>query len=90
MDGKNRIDSMQVKIELNGVLCRLAGAQNLTIELNDSATVADAMAVIEERLPNAVDRLEVTAIAIGDSLVHRGTVLEGDETLVLIPPVSGG
>lgn len=81
---------MQVKIELNGVLCRLAGAQNLTIELNDSATVADAMAVIEERLPNAVDRLEVTAIAIGDSLVHRGTVLEGDETLVLIPPVSGG
>gem|GEM_PF-1111994 len=81
---------MQVKIELNGVLCRLAGAQNLMIELNDSATVADAMAAVEERLPNAADRLEVTAIAIGDSLVHRNTVLEGDETLVLIPPVSGG
>lgn len=81
---------MQVTVELNGVLCRLAGAQSLTIELNDSATVADAMAAVEERVPNAVDRLEATAIAIGDSLVHRNTLLTGDETLVLIPPVSGG
>ena len=81
---------MQVKVELNGVLCRLAGAQNLTIELNDPATVADAMDAVEKKLPSAADRLEVTAVAIGDSLVHRGTILEGDETLVLIPPVSGG
>lgn len=81
---------MQITVELNGVLCRLAGAQNLTIELNDSATVADAMEAVEKKLPNAADRLEVTAVAIGDSLVHRGMILEGDETLVLIPPVSGG
>lgn len=81
---------MQVTIELNGVLCRLAGVQSLTVDLKDSATVADAMAAVEERLPNTADRLEVTAIAIGDSLVHRNTPLEGDETLVLIPPVSGG
>jgi len=81
---------MQVRVELNGVLCRLAGAQSLTVELGDSATVADAMAAVEERIPNAADRLEVTAIAIGDSLVHRNTTLIGDEILVLIPPVSGG
>ena len=81
---------MQITVELNGVLCRLAGMQNLTIELEDSATVADAMTAIEARIPNAADRLEVTAIAIGDSLVHRNTFLEGGETLVLIPPVSGG
>ena len=81
---------MQVTVELNGILCRLAGVQSLTVELNDSATVADAMAAVEERVPNAADRLEVTAIAIGDSLVHRNTPLMGDETLVLIPPVSGG
>lgn len=81
---------MQIQIELNGVLCRLAGMQSLTVELNDAATVGDAMAAVEQRIPNAADRLEVTAIAIGDSLVHRNTVLDGDETLVLIPPVSGG
>lgn len=81
---------MQITIELNGVLCRLAGAQSLLLELNDAATVADAMAAVEARLPDAADRLDVTAIAIGDALVHRNTVLEGDETLVLIPPVSGG
>jgi molybdopterin converting factor small subunit len=81
---------MQVTIEFNGVLCRLAGVQSLSIELGDSATVADAMAAVEERVPNAADRLETTAIAIGDELVHRNTLLTGDETLVLIPPVSGG
>jgi molybdopterin converting factor small subunit len=81
---------VQITVELNGVLCRLAGVQSLAIELNDSATVADAMVAVEERIPNAADRLEVTAIAIGDSLVHRNTSLMGDEILVLIPPVSGG
>ncbi|MES2488833.1 MAG: MoaD/ThiS family protein [Pseudomonadota bacterium] len=81
---------MQITVELNGVLCRLAGVQSLTVELGNSATVADAMALVEERIPNAADRLEITAIAIGDSLVHRNTPLMGDETLVLIPPVSGG
>ncbi|PTU33313.1 MoaD/ThiS family protein [Stenotrophobium rhamnosiphilum] len=75
---------------MNGVLCRLAGVQSLTVDLKDFATVADAMAAVEERIPNAADRLEVTAIAIGDSLVHRNTSLMGDEVLVLIPPVSGG
>lgn len=81
---------MQIQIELNGVLCRLAGVQSLTVQLNDVATVGDAMAAVEQQVPNAADRLEVTAIAIGDSLVHRNTLLEGGETLVLIPPVSGG
>lgn len=81
---------MQITVELNGVLCRLAGMQNLTVELDDAATVGDAIAAVEQRIPNAADRLEVTAIAIGDALVHRNTVLDGDETLVLIPPVSGG
>lgn len=81
---------MQVKVELNGVLCRLAGVQSLTVELNNSATVADAMAAVEERIPNAADRLEVTAIAIGDELVHRNALLTGDEVLVLIPPISAG
>ena len=81
---------MRIQVELNGVLCRLAGVQSLTVELSESATVADVMAAVEDRIPNAADRLEVTAIAIGDELVHRNTLLTGDETLVLIPPVSGG
>ncbi len=81
---------MQITVELNGVLCRLAGAQSLTVQLNDIATINDAMTALEELIPNAADRLEVTAIAIGDELVHRNTLLTGDETLVLIPPVSGG
>lgn len=81
---------MQITIELNGVLCRLAGAETLSVELKDPATVADAFAAVEARLPDAADRLEATACAIGDELVPRNTLLAGAEVLVLIPPVSGG
>ena len=81
---------MQITIELNGVLCRLAGAETLSVELKDPATVADAFAAVEARLPDAADRLEATACAIGDELVPRNTLLVGAEVLVLIPPVSGG
>jgi molybdopterin converting factor small subunit len=81
---------VQVTIELNGVLCRLAGVQSFSIELGEVATIADAMAAVETRIPNAADRLEVTAIAIGDELVHRNTLLTGNEVLVLIPPISAG
>jgi molybdopterin converting factor small subunit len=77
-------------IELNGVLCRLAGTRNLTVQLSDSATVADALSAVAALMPDAADRLQATACAIGDALVPRGTPLAGDEILVLIPPVSGG
>lgn len=81
---------MLIRVELNGALCRLAGTQSLTLELTADATVADALAVVEQRIPDAAERLEATACAIGDQLVPRTAVLDGDEPLVLIPPVSGG
>ncbi|MGH8505512.1 MAG: MoaD/ThiS family protein [Stenotrophobium sp.] len=81
---------MQIQIELHGVLCRLAGAQRLTVPLPEPATVADVIAAVEARVPEMAERLEVTACAIDDTLVPRNTLLSGDEILVLIPPVSGG
>jgi molybdopterin converting factor small subunit len=81
---------MEIKIELNGVLCRLAGAQNLALLLPEGATVADALAAVEAQAPNAADRLEATACAIGAELVPRNSLLNNGDILVLIPPVSGG
>ncbi|TXH04205.1 MAG: MoaD/ThiS family protein [Nevskiaceae bacterium] len=81
---------VEITVELNGVLCRLAGASSLPLNLRDDATVADAIAAVEARVPEAADRLEATACAVGDALVARNTPLEAGDVLVLIPPVSGG
>lgn len=81
---------MNIVVELNGVLSRLAGASSLQVNLGEGATVADAIAAVEARVPGAADRLEVTACAIGDALVARNALLDAGDVLVLIPPVSGG
>ncbi|MGH8461884.1 MAG: MoaD/ThiS family protein [Stenotrophobium sp.] len=90
MDGKNKDDLMKISVELHGVLCRLAGAQRLTVQLSGQSTVADAITAVEQLAPGMAERLEVTACAIGDALVARSAVLDPGTTLVLIPPVSGG
>lgn len=81
---------MEIVMELNGVLTRLAGTAQVRLQLHDAATVADALAALEEKLPDASERLACTVCAIGDELVARNTPLVDGMSLVLIPPVSGG
>ncbi|MGH8541918.1 MAG: MoaD/ThiS family protein [Stenotrophobium sp.] len=81
---------MNIVIELHGVLCRLAGNDELSLELPQASIVADALAVLEQRLPTLAEHLPATACAIGEEIVGRQHVLEDDTRLVLIPPVSGG
>ena len=90
MNDNSRRSLIPVQIELNGVLRRLAGAPSMELQLLAPATVADALSALEMRIPEAVERLEISVCAIGDALVARNTPLEGGEVLVVIPPVSGG
>ena len=52
---------MDVVIELYGVLRRLAGASSIVVQLPTRATVSDAIAAVEMRVPDITERLEVTA-----------------------------
>ncbi|MGH8455421.1 MAG: MoaD/ThiS family protein [Stenotrophobium sp.] len=81
---------MDITVELHGVLCRLAGADEIKLELAETSTVADALAALEQRVPMLAERLPVTACAVGEEIVGRRHVLEEGVRLVLIPPVSGG
>jgi molybdopterin converting factor small subunit len=72
------------------VLRRLAGADQLLLEMPADAAVADALSSLEQRIPDLGAVLEATACARGDQLVHRASRLAPGDTLALIPPVSGG
>ncbi|HUP91310.1 MAG TPA: MoaD/ThiS family protein [Solimonas sp.] len=81
---------MDLRIELYGVLQRLAGVRDLMLELPEGATAADALAQLQPRSAELVARLAQCACAIGDRIVTRDEPLIDGSTLVLIPPVSGG
>lgn len=81
---------MQVRVECCGVTGRLAGAEQLTVELPEGAQVRDLLARLGERSAEFAAVLDSCACARGDALVHRATPLVDGDQLALLPPVAGG
>ena len=81
---------MRVTVECYGASQRWCGAESISLDLSDNAIVADALDHLAERFPELAARQETVAVAIGDEIVPTTRLLAEDETLALIPPVSGG
>lgn len=82
---------MTVEIRLFAILRERAGLQTLQIELQDGATVADALRVLDGSGPLAglIERLPVR-MAVNREYATRDTLLWPGDELALIPPLSGG
>jgi molybdopterin synthase catalytic subunit len=76
---------MQVRIRLFATLRERAGADSLTLELPEGATVGDALG--ELRWLTGDLR---TVLAVNRDYASAETLLQADDELALIPPVSGG
>ena len=76
---------MRVQIRLFATLRERAGADSLTLELPDGARVGDALG--ELRWLTGDLR---TVLAVNRDYASAETVLQADDELALIPPVSGG
>lgn len=82
----------EYQLEMYGVFRRHAQADRVTVHLVDDIdiTVQTLLDSLLEQYPDMGDLLKVTACAIADELVSRDTAIRSDQTLALIPPVSGG
>ncbi len=82
---------MQVEIRVFAVLRELAGSPRIHLELDEDATVADALARLDHSGPLAgvVARLPVR-MAVNREYASGETVLRPGDELALVPPVSGG
>jgi molybdopterin synthase catalytic subunit len=68
----------------------LTGADFVSVELPEGATVGDLKRVLAEQRPALAALLARSALAVGAELAGDDLVLrEGDE-IALLPPVSGG
>jgi molybdopterin converting factor small subunit len=81
---------MRITVECYGASQRWCGAELLSLDLAEQASVADTLRHLAERYPDLAARRETIAVAIGDDIVPASRVLADGERIALIPPVSGG
>jgi MoaE-MoaD fusion protein len=79
---------MHVRVLPFGVLKEALGADTIAVELPGGATVGDLIARLRERAP-AVDSRAI-AVSINAEYAGRNSVLQDDDEVGLLPPVSGG
>ena len=84
------LEPMRITVECYGAAQRWCGAELISLELADGATVGDALDHLSERFGELARRRETIAVAIGDGIVPGSRPLDEGERLALIPPVSGG
>lgn len=82
---------MQVEVRLFAILRERAGADTVTVELADGATVADALAAAGKQpgLEGLIGRMPVR-VALNREYVDDAAIVAPGDELALIPPVSGG
>lgn len=82
---------MTVTVRLFAVLRERVGSDSIEVELDDGATVAEALARLAERpeLGDLLDRMPV-AMAVNRDYADGGTSLAPGDELALVPPISGG
>ena len=81
---------MRVRILFFGVLKDLVGRASDSLELRDGATVADVLEHYESRIPKIREVLPSIALSVNQHYSGPGAILENDDEVALLPPVSGG
>jgi MoaE-MoaD fusion protein len=82
---------MQIEVRLFAALRERAGRDSLTLELEEGATVADALAALARgpEVGDLVERMPVR-VAVNREYAPSDATLAAQDEVVLVPPVSGG
>ncbi len=81
---------MQVRVRLAGRLAGVFGAPLLAVDLPHGATVADLLAELAGRSPDAAPALAAALPVVAGTHAARDDVLAHRQELALLLPVSGG
>ena len=68
----------------------LAGADTITVQLPAGSTIAELRRDLARRLPAISGLLAKSAIAVNHDFAEDDRVLQPNDELAVIPPVSGG
>ena len=80
---------MNVNILLFGITKDIVGKQKLQMELPMATTLAEFKTILSEKYPELIE-LNSMAIAVNSEYATNEIVLQFNDEIALIPPVSGG
>ncbi len=81
---------MPISVRLFARARDLAGSASLTLDLPESATVADLRRRLAAAVPSLAGLLERSALAVDGEFAADSLVLPPQAEIALLPPVSGG
>ena len=81
---------MKVTIQFFSFLRQVVGQNQMTLELPETATVADALARLYQEFPRLKEAEKTTLLAVGVEFAKRTNRLHDGDVLSLMPPLQGG
>jgi molybdopterin converting factor subunit 1 len=81
---------MQCTVLVFAQLAESLGTDRVSLELAAGSTVTDALDTLTAAHPAIAKLRPVLAVAVNDCYCNTATILNDNDTLALIPPVSGG
>ncbi|MRH77973.1 MoaD/ThiS family protein [Spiribacter sp. C176] len=79
-----------MQVEFFGVLKEVVGSNQVTLDMSPPVAIAEILDRLTSDYPALKSHLPRVACAVGDEVKSRQDLLQADEVLVLLPPVSGG
>jgi molybdopterin synthase sulfur carrier subunit len=80
---------MKVDILLFGITKDLIGKQHLQVDLPGKVTVAGFKKFLQDKYPELIE-LNSLAIAVNSEYAKDSVMIQENDEIALIPPVSGG
>jgi MoaE-MoaD fusion protein len=81
---------MHVQVLYLGTLREITGRERELLQLDDATSVADLYSELQRRFPKLLDFRGAIALAVNYEYASGAVVLQDNDEVALIPPVSGG
>lgn len=81
---------MKLEVKLFARARDLAGAESVTVELPETASVADLRLALGKQCPALRPLISSLLVAVGTDYAEENTPLEPSAEIACFPPVSGG
>ena len=81
---------MKVQVKLFARARDVAGAESISMELSNSATVVDLRVALALKFPEMESLVPNLLVAVGNEYADDQTTLDASKEIACFPPVSGG
>lgn len=80
---------MKIEILFFGITTDLVNTSNLVVEVNKALSIAEFKIFLKHKFPQ-LENINSYAVAVNETYATDDVVLKENDTVAIIPPVSGG